>query len=168
MLSVIVATAALQFAVLLPAGLERLVLEGPELHPSLTTRSLADDPIRHVPGQLVRQNPQLSAEAGFVRAITAAGSQGNLAADGVIAALFALYAVEKELGFYGLEASTTADASRLEAELRRIWAHNVSLDRARVHRADRVLLVVWTDGVPPEVWQAVNGGVAERLRGAAR
>lgn len=162
----IVATAvALLAGPSLSEGLNQLLIEGPELHASPETRSLTESPPRHVPAGLIQWNPQLSADAAFIRAIAASGSQGQLGPEGIAAALYAIYAVEKELGFYGLEASSLADADRLETALRGIWAHNASLDRAQVHRAGKALVVVWTDGVPPEVWRAVNVGVSERLRG---
>ena len=113
----------------------------------------------------VRDNPQLSTDAGFVAAITLRASQGELrSGEGVRAALLALYLGEKELlGFYGLEAASTADADRLESLLRGIWAYNESLHRARVHRGGKVLVVVWTDGVSTSCWEAVNAVVVERL-----
>lgn len=144
-------------------GLSPLVLEGRELHPSLTTRKLDDHPIRHVPRSVLRENPQHSTDAEFVRAIASSGSQGKLSGEGIRSALYALYVGEAEVGFYGLEAASAADADRLEDALREIWSHNVSIDRARVHRGGSVLVVVWTDGVSPEIWKAVNAGVAQRL-----
>jgi len=144
-------------------GLDPLVLDGPELHASLVTLQI-DDVLRlHVPREVLRGNPQLSTDAEFVRVITRAGSQGRLSNEGVRTALYALYRAERELGFYGLEAASTADADRLEGLIRGIWAHNASLDRARVHRAGRVLLVVWTDGVSASCWEAVNAVVGKRL-----
>jgi hypothetical protein len=68
-----------------------------------------------------------------------------------------------KVGFYGLEAASRADADRLESLLRGIWAHNASLDRARVHRGGKVLVVVWNDGVSASSWEAVNAVVVERL-----
>ena len=53
-------------------------------------------------------------------------------------------------------------ADRLEGLLRGIWAKNASLDRARVHRGGKVLVVVWNDAVLA-CWEAVNAVVAERL-----
>jgi hypothetical protein len=82
---------------------------------------------------------------------------------GVRAALYALYFGESEVGLYGLEAATPADADRLEGVLRGIWALNASLGRARVHRKGKVLVVAWNNGVSPSCWEAVNAGVAERL-----
>ncbi len=64
--------------------------------------------------------------------------------------------MKKELGFYGLHAGSMVDADRLESELRATWAHNASLDRARVFRGGELLLVVWHDGVSPECWEAVK------------
>jgi len=146
-----------------PGGLRPLVLEGRDLHPSLVTRQLDGSPIRHVPSTVLRRNPQHSADPEFVKAIASSGSQGNLGPEGIRSALYALYLGEGEVGLYGLEASSAADARRLENALREIWARNASLDRARVHRGGRVLVVVWTDGLSPEVWEAVNRGVVERL-----
>ncbi len=143
--------------------LDPLVLDGHELHASLVTRQLDDASIRHVPRAVLRDNPHLSTEAAFVKAIAHSGSQGELGGEGIRAALYALYLGENELGFYGLEAKSTADANRLEGVLRGIWAHNARMDRARVHRGDKALVVVWTDGVSPTCWEAVNEGVAERL-----
>ena len=53
----------------------------------------------------------------------------------------------------------------LEDALRGIWAHNVRIGRARVHRGDLVLVVVWHDGVSLDCWEAVNAKVAEQLVG---
>ena len=147
----------------LASGLGSLVLEGHELHASLKTRPL-DDSIRHLPRGLVPpENPHLSTDAGFVEAIARSGSQGRLGGDGIHSVLYALYVGEKELGFYGFEAVSAADANQREDALREIWANNVRLNRAQVHREGLVLVVVWTDGVSPECWQAVNAGVAKRL-----
>jgi hypothetical protein len=77
--------------------------------------------------------------------------------------LYSIYKAENELGFYGFEAASAADADQREGTLREIWAKNVRLDRARVHREGLVLVVVWTDGVSPECWEAVNATVFERL-----
>lgn len=145
------------------SGLAPLVLEGPELHASLTTHDLDDGPIRHVPRAVVGGNPYLSADAEFVEAIAHSGSQGRLDGEGVRSALYALYDGEADLGFYGLEAASEADADRLAAALRETWAHNVSIGRARVHRRDLVLVIVWHDGVSPECWDTVNAVVARRL-----
>lgn len=146
------------------SGLSPLVLEGPELHRSLTTRHLKDNTTRHVSRSVLLTNPQHSTETEFVRAIARSGSQGNLGAEGIRSALFAVYLGQSELGFYGLEAVSADDADRLEQALSKIWAHNNSINLAQVHRSGLALVVVWTDGVPSEVWKAVNAGVAERLR----
>ena len=156
-------TLAILVAACSPHGLGRLVVDGGELHPSLVTRSLDDGPSRHVSQSVLRENPQHSSDADFVRAIARSGSQGNLNSDGVRSALYALYRGEKDVGFYGLEAATVEDADRLEPMLRKIWSHNESLSRARVHRRGLVLLVVWNDGLLPEVWKAVNDTVVQRL-----
>ena len=68
-----------------------------------------------------------------------------------------------DLGLYGLEAASTADADRLEGLMRGIWARNASLDRARVHREGEILVVVWNYPEAPACWEAVNAVVAERL-----
>jgi hypothetical protein len=140
-----------------------LILEGRELHPSLKTPRLDDKPARHVSRSVLQGNPQHSVDAEFVKAIARSGSQGNLNAEGIRSALYALYLGDNELGFYGLEAASPADANRLEAALRKIWSHNASIGRARVHRGGLALVVVWTDGVSPETWEAVNATVANRL-----
>jgi hypothetical protein len=138
-----------------------LVREGPEWHDSLVTRELSE--IRHVPGSVVRANPYLSAEPEFIKAIGRGSSQGRLEGRGVRLALYALYRAERDLGMYGLEAASEADADRLEDALRGVWAHNAGLGRARVHRGNKVLVVVWHDGVSPDCWEAVNSGIVERL-----
>lgn len=145
------------------SGLGSLVVDGHELHASLKTRQI-DDSIRHLPpGVFPPENPHLSTDAGFVEAIARSGSQGRLGREGIRSVLYALYVGEKELGFYGLEAASAADANQREDALRKIWTKNVSLDRARIHREGLVLVVVWTDGVSPECWEAVNASVIERL-----
>src|SRR5687767_14222023 len=144
------------------SGLGSLVLEGHELHASLKTRQM-DDSVRHVPPALIPGNPHVSTDAAFVAVIARNGSQGRLGGEGIRSALYALYREKNELGFYGLEAVSAADADRWEEALRKIWAHNGRLNRARVHRKGLVLVVVWTDGVSPECWEAVNAKVVERL-----
>ena len=145
------------------SGLTPLVLPGHALHPSLATPQVDETTIRHVSHRVIQSNPQLSTQPEFIAAIARSGSQGKLSAEGVRSALYALYRGDKELGFYGLEAASAADADRLEASIRGIWAHNASIDRAKVHRGGLVLVVVWTDGVSPEVWAAVNATVSTRL-----
>jgi hypothetical protein len=145
------------------SGLAPLVLEGRELHRSLVTRRVDEKTIRHVPSSVIQNNPQHSTDTDFIAAIARSGSQGNLDGKGVRSALYALYLGDKELGFYGLEAATAVDANRLEDAMRKIWAHNAKIDRARVHRQGLVLVVVWTDGVSPEVWEAVNAAVSDRM-----
>ena len=144
------------------SGLGSLVLEGYELHASLKTRQI-DDSVRHVPRALIPENPHVSTDAAFVAVIARNGSQGSLGREGIRSALYALYREKNELGFYGLEAVSAADADRWEEALRKIWAHNVRLGIAQVHRKGLVLVVVWTDGVSPECWKAVNASVVERL-----
>jgi len=155
------ASVGLLFAACGTSGLEPLVLEGHELHASLVTPQIDDAPV-HVSRDVLRNNPQLSTDAEFIEAIARSGSQGQLGGEGIRAALYAFYHGESVVGFYGLEAATTADADRRESLLRGIWAKNVSLDRARVHRGGKVLVVVWNDGVPA-CWEAMNAVLAERL-----
>lgn len=159
----VAASLGLLLAACSTSGLEPLLLEGHELHPSLRIRPLDDNPIRHVPRAVVRANPYHSTDPIFVEAIAHSGSQGRLDAEGIRSALYALYLEERELGFYGLEAESGADADRLEGALREIWSHNARIDRARVHRGGLLVVVVWTDGVSPECWEAVNELVAERM-----
>lgn len=149
------------------SGLTPLILEGHELHPSLMTRRLDDKAVRHVPRSLIQRNPQHSTDVEFIKAIARSGSQGKLGGEGIRSALYALYLGDNELGFYGLEAASAADADRLEDVLRSTWSHNEKLGIARVHRGDMVLVVVWTDGVSPETWEAVNATVGDRLSVAA-
>jgi len=106
-----------------------------------------------------------SSNSEFVEVIARSGSQGRLDGKGVGLALYAIYRAESDLGIYGLEAVSEGDADRREKALREIWEHNVSLNRARVHRGDLVLVVVWHDGVSLDCWEAVNTEVAERLVG---
>jgi len=96
-------------------------------------------------------NPHVSTNAAFVTAIARSGSQGKLSGEGMRSALFAIYRGNSDLGFYGLEA------------VRNIWAHNVRLGLAQVHRKGLAIVVVWTDGVSPDCWEAVNARVVERL-----
>lgn len=145
------------------AGLSSLLLEGPELHSSLTTQNIKDNTPRHVSRSVLRTNPQHSTDTDFVKAIARSGSQGNLNEEGIRSALYAVYLGHRELGFYGVEAASADDADRWEKSIRKIWAHNNSINRAQVHRSGLALVVVWTDGVPLEVWQTVNARVAERL-----
>jgi len=144
-------------------GLASLLVEGHQLHPSLKTRQI-DDSIRHLPpGVVPKGNPHLASDPAFVEVIARNGSQGQLGGEGVRSVLYAVYVAESELGFYGLEVASEAEANQREIALRDIWAYNVRLDRARVHREGLVLVVVWTDGVSPQCWEAVNRSVAERL-----
>jgi hypothetical protein len=112
---------------------------------------------------LIPGNPHVSTNAAFVEAIARSGSQGRLGGEGIRTALYPLYREKSELGFYGLEAVSAADADRREEALRDIWSHNVHLNLAQVHRKGLVLVVVWTDGVSPECWEAVNARVVEHL-----
>ena len=117
-------------------------------------------------GLVLPKNPHRSTDAEFIEATARGGSQGNLGGGGMRSALYARYTAGKtEIGIYGLEAKTLADASKREEMLNKIWANNASLDRARVYRKELVLAVVWmwTDGETPESWNAVKEGVRERL-----
>jgi hypothetical protein len=146
-----------------PSALAPLLVDGQELHASLATRKLNDVSRLHVPRAVIRDNPYLSTDVEFVDAIAHSASQGRLGGDGVRAALYALYLGESELGLYGLEGASIADTDRLEGALRRIWAHNERLGRARVHREGLILVVVWNDGMSPSSWDAVNGRVVKLL-----
>ena len=143
------------------SALDRFVLDGHELHVSLTRKPL--DGANHGLPQGVRDNPHYSTDAGVVASIARFASQGQLDGDGVRAVLYALYREQNELGFYGLEVAPTASADQLEDRLRDIWSHNVRLDRVRVHRGGPVFVVVWHDGVSPACWLGVNDGLAARL-----
>ncbi len=145
------------------SGLDPLVVDGHEMHPSLVTVQLGEESYRLLSRAVLPDNPHLSTDAGFIEAIARNGSQGKIGGEGIRAALFALYRGESELGLYGLEAASIAGADRLEGVLRNIWAHNVGLDRAHVHRGEEVLVVVFHDGVSPSCWETVNTGIAERL-----
>ena len=101
------------------SGLGSLVLQGHELHASLKTRPI-DDSVRHVkhaPG-----NPHVSTNADFVLGIARGASQGSLGSEGIRSVLYALYREKNELGFYGLEAVSAADADRWEEALRKTWS----------------------------------------------
>ncbi len=141
-----------------------LVVDGPELHPSLVTRKLDGVAQLHVPREVVPDNPYLSTDAKFVEVIAAGASQGRLGPEGIRAALYSLYSGEAQVGLYGLEAATSADADSREREMREIWAYGEGLGRMRVHREGKVLVVVWHDGVSPECWEAVNARVAQLLK----
>jgi hypothetical protein len=156
------AAVGLLFAACGTSGLNPLVLDGHELHASLVTQQIDDVPL-HVPRAVLRDNPQLSTDSEFVEAVARGASHGQLGGEGIRAALYAVYRGEIEIGIYGLEAASTAEADRLEGLLRGIWAKNASLDRARVHRGGEVLVVVWNDRVSTSCWEAVNAVVAERL-----
>ncbi|HMJ88736.1 MAG TPA: hypothetical protein VK530_02910 [Candidatus Acidoferrum sp.] len=146
------------------SGLGSLVLEGPELHASLKTGPIDDDSVRHVkraPG-----NPHVSTNAAFVTGIARGASQGSLGSEGIRSVLYALYREKHDLGFYGLEAVSAADADRWEKALRKTWSVMGSIGHAQVHRKGLVIVVVWNDGVSPECWKAVNAKVVERLSGA--
>ena len=116
-----------------------------------------------MPRALIPENPHVSTDAAFVAVIARNGSQGSLGREGIRSALYALYREKNDLGFYGLEAVSAADADQWEEALRKIWSNNMSMGRAQIHRKGLVLVVVWTDGVSPECWKAVNAKVVERL-----
>lgn len=141
-------------------GLESLLLDGPELHESLVTLHVDELPL-HV----LRENPQLSTDAAFVEAVARGSSQGRLDSEGIRAAFYAVYRDESgvDVGFYGLQAASTAEAGRREELLRDIWALNTSLERARVYRSGELLVVAWNGPVSPSCWGAVSSVVAERL-----
>jgi hypothetical protein len=148
-----------------PSPLGPLVVDGHELHASLVTRKLEDAAILRV-APVLRDNPYLSTETEFVDVVARIASQDRFNGKGVRAALYAIYLGESEVGLYGLEAASPTDADRLEGVLRRIWAHNERLGRARVHRKGEVLVVVWHNGVSRSCWEAVNAAVVERMPAA--
>lgn len=146
-----------------PSGLARLVVDGPELCPSLVTRRL-EDAAKHQLAPVLRANPYLSTDAAFVDVIARYASQGRLGGgEGVRAALYALYLGEGQVGLYGLEAESPADADRLEGVLRAMNAFNERLGLARVYREGNVLVVVWHRGASPSCWETVNAEVVRRL-----
>lgn len=144
------------------SGLQSLVLDGHELHSSLVLKALGGAKHGVPPG--VRDNPCYSTNVDVVESVTRFQTQGQHGGEGNRAVLYALYHQgEHELGLYGLEALTPADADRFEGILRGIWAHNESIGIARVHRSGRVLVVVWHDGVSAACWQTANSVVSRRL-----
>lgn len=145
-------------------NLALVFLQGGDLHPSLATPDFPSDALRDVPARMIKHNPQLDSDPGFVEAIARSSTHGRHGARGLSAALFARYLGEDDIGFYGLEATTEDDADWWEQHTRNTWAKNESLGRARVHRAGHVVLVVWNDGISPEIWAAVNTVVEERLK----
>jgi len=163
--TLLVASLGLLFAACATSRLDALVLEGQELHSSLGTRNLELVSRLHVLRELLPGNPHLASDRAFVNAISRSGSQGGLTGDGVRTALYGLYKAEKELGIYGLEAASKVDADRIEEFVRGCWAHNASLERARVHRDGRVVVVVWHDGVSATCWEAANARIVARLAG---
>ncbi|MDX1678374.1 hypothetical protein [Arsukibacterium sp.] len=143
--------------------LDRLLFKGPELHPALSAPSQTKTP-RHELAQIgVTQNPQHSTAPAFIKAVARLASRGQLTGQGIHSALYAHYYADHNLELYGFAAESGSDADRIEQALRLSWAEDISLERARVYRDDRLLLVIWTDGITAEVWQAVNSKVAERL-----
>ena len=158
----------LQTPVQTPVGqtpLVSLIMEGHQLHASLQTRQL--DSVQDLPtGITSPENPHVSSNREFIEAVARGGSQGRHDGAGMRAALFARYwTSENEVGFYGLEAESDAHADQREKWLREVWAYNARLDRASVHRQDRLLFVVWHDGVGPECWKTVNAKFIDRLNG---
>ena len=107
---VLAASAALFLTACGEPGLESLVLEGFEMHPSLSTLEISEVERLHVPREILTSNPIVSSDTAFVTRIARAGSQGRLTSAGIRSALYALYQGENELGFYGLEAETLEDA----------------------------------------------------------
>lgn len=146
------------------SALGPLVVDGRELHASLVTRELKDV-AKLILVPVLRDNPSLSNRAEFVDVIVRMATQGRLNSGGVRAALYAVYLGESEVGVYALEAASPSDADRLEGSLREIWAYGESLGRVRVHRAGKVLVVVWHGGVSLSCWETVNAGVVERMAG---
>ncbi|HMJ91927.1 MAG TPA: hypothetical protein VK530_19030, partial [Candidatus Acidoferrum sp.] len=114
--------------------------------------------VKRAPG-----NPHVSTNADFVTGIARGASQGSLGSEGIRSVLYALYREKTDLGFYGLEAVSAAEADRWEEALRKIWSVMGGIGHAQVHRKGLVLVVVWNDGVSPECWKAVNAKVVERL-----
>ena len=159
-------TLAALFSLLVTAcaspGLQPLVFEGHELHPSLAPLSLEAMPL-HIPHALLRENPQWSEEPAFVRAVARGGSQGRLDSRGMRAALYGVYRGESDIGLYVLEAESVEVARRREKLLRDIWQVNVSFERARVHRGGKVLIVAWNAPSTPACWEEVNAALVERL-----
>lgn len=139
-------------------NLDALLIEGPELHPTLQT--VTPGKIRNLPaGVDFKINPEVSDNPSFIRGVARGGSQGRLDGSGMVAALYARYSDgSSDIGFYGLAAETEQLATERELVLRDIWAHNNGLDRTHVYRKDKVLLVVWiwSKGELPESWQAVK------------
>ena len=144
------------------SGLDLLVLEGHELHASLKTCQI-DDSDQHMPRALIPKSPHVSTNTAFVAAVVRNASRSSLGTEGIRSALYALYREKNDLGFCGLEAVSAAEADRWEEAVRKIWAHNVRLGLAQVHRKGLVLVLVWTHGVSPECWEAANAKVVERL-----
>lgn len=169
MIAALLLTSSLLLALSAPSSLAPLVLDGPKLHRSLVTRELEDAAVLQL-APVLQANPSLSTDAEFVRTTTRMSSQGRLDGEGVRAALYALYLGERNLqvGLYGLEAASYADADRIEIALRKIWAHNNGLGRAQVHRRDEILVVAWHDGISPSTWKAVNSRVVRRMAAARK
>lgn len=147
-------------------GLERVMLEASELHPSLSDRPLAH--ANHGVPFGVRSTPHLTTDPKGIDSIAGFSSQGRLDGDGLCAGLWTALQTDRELGYYGLQCATDAHADEREARLREIWKFNVRHERARVHRNGRLLLVVWHDGVDPACWNAVNDVLVARLAGRSR
>ena len=138
--------------------LKALLIEGPELHPTLQT--VTPGKIHNLPaGVDFKINPEVSDNPLFIHGVARGGSQGRLDGSGMLAALYARYSDgSSDIGFYGLQAQTEQLATEREQALRDIWAHNNRLDRTHVYRKDNVLLVVWiwSKGELPEAWLAVK------------
>ena len=142
-------------------GLERVLLDASELHPSLSNRPIAK--ANHGVPFGVRSTPHLTTDPKGIDSIAGFSSQGQLDGDGLCAGLWTALQSDREVGYYGLQCTTDAHADEREARLREIWAFNVRQDRARVHRHGKTVLVVWHDGVTPACWRTVNDVLAARL-----
>ena len=143
--------------------LNDFLMDGSELGPSINNHSI--DSLRHLPPEMsIPRNPHHSTDERFVLAISGSSSQGQLTSDGICAALYAHYEADGiDVGIYGLEATTMGVANDREKRLKEIWAKNIDLDRARLHRKDLHLILTWHDGVSVESWDAINNEVVSRL-----
>gem|GEM_PF-4266669 len=142
-----------------------LIFEGHELHASLTTCG-TEQPARHMSRAMVLPtNPYISTDGEFVEAVAGSTSMGRRRTrDGFRSALYACYGNKKGIVLLrGLEAESAIDADWRETALRKIWDHNVKVNRAMVHRKGLLLVVVWHEGLSLEHWNAVNRNVTARL-----
>jgi len=145
-------------------NLALVFMQGKDLHPSLKTGDPSTGEVRDLSGPEIKYNPQLDSDPAFVEVVARSSTHGKHPARGLSSALYARYLGESEIGFYGLEASSKADADWWETTTRAIWAKNAGLGRARVHRAGLIVLVVWNDGTSEDIWEAVNGVVVQRMK----